>query len=82
MSDGWNVKRSICCARCGADVEFGLCRPADSDHHVLVVEGMRFDMFDIDGEGILTEEEYEPKPLCSTCREDLEKWFEGESKND
>ena len=32
-------------------------------------------MFDIDGEGILAEEEYEPIALCNECHAALEKWL-------
>ena len=75
MADGWNVKRTVCCARCGSDIEFSLWKPADVTYQVMGVEGMRFDVFDVDGEGMLAEEEYEPIPLCNECYAALEKWL-------
>ncbi len=75
MTDGWNVKRTVCCVRCGSDIEFSPWKPADVEHQVMAVEGMRFDVFDINGEGILTEEEYVPIPLCNECYAALEKWL-------
>lgn len=82
MVSGWNVKKTVCCARCGADIEFGLWEQPGEGRQVLGVEGIRFDVFNLEGEGILTEDEHVPMPLCNECYASLEKWLETGAEDD
>lgn len=78
MIEEWNVKKTIRCAWCGADVEFKLYKEANTSvpYHFHAVKGVKFGIFDTDGDNRFTEEEFTPIPLCEDCCAALEKLFE------
>ena len=74
MTDEWNVKKTIRCARCGEEVEFTPVK-AIAGRQEQGVKGIRIGMFNAIGANIFTNKKSVPSPLCDDCYAALEKWL-------